>query len=73
MSRRPFHPLNRRDAAALALFAQAAGFAAACDWETSQQWHEYAVARVRHPRRPFAMPLAPSPVALLLALVFVTL
>ena len=67
------HPMIRRDPDALIAAARAAGFAAVCEWETSEQWQRYTLATNQQKRREAGYAFLPSPMAMLLAMVLVTL
>ena len=66
-------PLPRFGNDMLFAAAGAAGFAPACAFETSQEWHALAVTGWKEKRRREALHLLPSPIAMMLALVFVVM
>jgi hypothetical protein len=73
MKPRSGFPLPRLGTDTLFAAAGAAGFAPACAFETSQEWHALAVLGWKERRKREAMRLLPSPIAMMLALVFVVM
>jgi hypothetical protein len=66
-------PLTRFDSHTLGTLSQAAGYAAACEWETNSQFHADAVARGTWSRRQKRIRIAPSITTIILAVIFASL
>lgn len=73
MTARSLSPLKPLGVDALVVVARAAGFAAACEFESSQQFHQSAIADRRRSRLGNVMAGVPSPYAVLLSLVLIVL
>ena len=74
MSRKSRNPFPKMRPEAIELMAEAAGFAPACIYESSVEWHEAAVALWRRrSRRARAASVPPSVASLCLAFILVIL
>ena len=73
MKTRSRFPLPRLGNETLFAAAGAAGFAPACAFETSQEWDAIAVTRWRERHKRDSLKMLPSPLAMVLALVFVVM